>query len=81
MPFSFRTIKVERLTVDKLFVVSHFHYRSSSKIGVPVGITSTCHGSSLCFHGCSKISNQLPDASKVMMVLSDLTIRERQSIN
>ncbi|GJT99188.1 hypothetical protein Tco_1094706 [Tanacetum coccineum] len=29
---SFRTIKAERLTADKLFVVSRFHFRSSSKI-------------------------------------------------
>ncbi|GJV70239.1 ribonuclease H-like domain-containing protein [Tanacetum coccineum] len=34
---------------NELFVVSRFHCRSSSRTGVPVGITSTCYCRSLSF--------------------------------
>ncbi|GKD82985.1 hypothetical protein Tco_1349824 [Tanacetum coccineum] len=64
---SFRTIEVERLTANELFIVSHFCYRSSSKSGVPVGITSTCHCCSLCFQNCGKaISNELLDGIQTL---------------
>ncbi|GJR54759.1 putative reverse transcriptase domain-containing protein [Tanacetum coccineum] len=42
-------------------VRSNQRMRNFSRSSVPIGIASTCHGSSLCFQGCSKISNQLPD--------------------
>ncbi|GJU12252.1 hypothetical protein Tco_1134648 [Tanacetum coccineum] len=41
---------------------------SSSKI------TSTYHGSSLCFQGCSKISSQLPDGIQIMAGVLDVDV-------
>nr|GEV58309.1 hypothetical protein [Tanacetum cinerariifolium] len=59
---SFRTIEVERLTVNELFVVSFFYYMNFSWSSVPIGIVGICHGSSLCFQGCNNtLCNLLPD--------------------
>nr|GEU41567.1 hypothetical protein [Tanacetum cinerariifolium] len=61
---SFRTIEVERLTVNELFVVSSFYYRNFSWSSVPIGIVGICIGSNLCFQGCSNtLCNQFPDGS------------------
>ncbi|GKC08446.1 hypothetical protein Tco_1000056 [Tanacetum coccineum] len=61
-PMLFRNPEVERLTANKLFIVSRFCYRNSNRSGVSVRITSTCHCCSLCFQNCGNaISNQLLD--------------------
>ncbi|GJU62316.1 hypothetical protein Tco_1244151 [Tanacetum coccineum] len=70
---SFRTIEVERLTANELFIVSRFCYRSSSRSGVPIGITSTCRCCSLCFQSCGNaIINKLLDGSQSYAGVSDV---------
>ncbi|GJY62024.1 hypothetical protein Tco_0462681 [Tanacetum coccineum] len=41
--------------------------------GVSSKIANTCHGQQSVLPGLSKISSQLPEASKVMLVFSDVT--------
>ncbi|GKC68710.1 hypothetical protein Tco_1101308 [Tanacetum coccineum] len=54
----FRTFEIGRFAAHKLFVATFSCYRSFTFSGVPIGIVSICHGSSLCLQSCSNtISN------------------------
>ncbi|GKA24083.1 hypothetical protein Tco_0710116 [Tanacetum coccineum] len=73
----FRTIEVERLTANELFIVSRFCYKSSSRSSVPVGITSTCHccRAAVCASRAAvKSSISCRMASKVMAGVSDVDV-------
>ncbi|GJR01864.1 hypothetical protein Tco_0524848 [Tanacetum coccineum] len=55
---AFRSFEIERLAAHKLFIATFSYCRSFSWSGVPIGIISICHGSSLCFQSCGNtISN------------------------
>ncbi|GKE20914.1 hypothetical protein Tco_1432426, partial [Tanacetum coccineum] len=54
---AFRTFEIERLATHKLFVATFSCYRSFTLSGVPIGIVSICHRSSLYFQSCGNIIN------------------------